>query len=344
MMDNTNDSMNRMQALLDNLTKPKGSLGELEDIALKLSRVQGKVPPNAEKRGIWVFAGDHGIAQEGVSLYPADVTVQMYANIAQGGAAINVLARGCGFDLSLIDGGMLNDPPPQQGRVLKAAKGSRNFLQEEAMTQAELEQSLANGRQLACEAADQGYELVAIGDMGIANTTTATALVVAGGLPLDSIIDKGTGIDDETLAHKKQVIAAAVEKHAPYDGPMHIMRAVGGLELAAMTGFILGLKGKGIGCLIDGFPVSSAAYMAYLLDPEVSDYLFAGHLSKVKGHKVILDAMGLRPLLSLDMRLGEGTGAVMGGFLVYLSTRIPKEMATFDSAQVSRSEVDEEAY
>jgi nicotinate-nucleotide--dimethylbenzimidazole phosphoribosyltransferase len=169
-------------------------------------------------------------------------------------------------------------------------------------------------------------------------------LVVAGGLDLDAVIDRGTGIDDDALERKREIVARAVAARGPFKDAHHIMRAVGGLEFATMTGFILGLKGAGIGCMIDGFPVSAAAYTAWLIDPEVTGYLFAGHLSKVKGHRVILDAMGLRPLISLDMRLGEGTGAVIGGFLVYLASMFPREMATFDSSHVSRSDRDEKDY
>lgn len=333
-----------MQSLLDNLTKPKGSLGTLEAVALKLAAVQNRVPPSAEKRGVWVFAGDHGVVAEGVSLYPQEVTPQMFANIAAGGAAINVLSRHCGFDVQLVDAGMTADVEHADAVALKAGSGTRSMLREEAMTADQLRQCLANGRALAKAAADDGFQLVAVGDMGIGNTTAAAALVVAAGLDLDAVVDRGTGIDDETLRHKRSVIADAVEKHGPYESPEHIMRCVGGLELATMTGFILGLKGAGIGCLIDGFPVTAAAYMAWQIDPSCGAYLFAGHLSKVKGHRAILSAMGLEPLVSLDMRLGEGTGAVIGGFLVYLSTKIASEMATFDSADVSRAEDDETDY
>ena len=333
-----------MQSLLDNLTKPKGSLGELESIALKLSALQKRVPPVADKRGIWVFAGDHGIVEEGVSLYPQEVTRQMFANIGAGGAAINVLSRYCGFDLRLVDAGIAGSVPAVDAEICKAGEGTRNFAREEAMTSNQLSESLNNGKTLAKSAAKSGYELVAIGDMGIGNTTTASALVVAAGLPLLSIVDRGTGIDDKTLKHKSDIIAAAVKKHGPFQDAYHIMRCVGGLELATMTGFILGLADSGVGCLLDGFPVSSAAYMAWLIDPTCIDYLFAGHLSKVKGHKIVLQSMGLKPLLSLDMRLGEGTGAVIGGFLVFLSTKIASEMATFESAEVSRSDGDEKDY
>ena len=227
---------------------------------------------------------------------------------------------------------------------MKVRPGTRNFAVEEAMSAEELEICLENGRQLAERIAEAGYNLVAIGDMGIGNTTTAAALLAANGLDLDTVVDKGTGIDDETLDHKRKVIQAALEKHGPFADARASMRCVGGFEIVMIVGFILGLRDRKIACIIDGFPVTTGAYLAWLLDRSVSEFLFAGHKSKVKGHIVTLDAMGLEPILDLNMRLGEGTGAILGGFLVAMGAHIASEMASFESAGVSRSEEDEEDY
>ena len=180
--------------------------------------------------------------------------------------------------------------------------------------------------------------------MGIGNTTTAAALLVANGFPVEEIVDRGTGIDDWTLDRKRNVVSQAVEKHSPYTEVSKSMRCLGGFEICMITGFILGLKDRQVACVLDGFPVTAGAYLAWLIDHGMESYLFAGHKSKVKGHGVVLEKMGLRPIVDLNMRLGEGTGAVLGGFLVYLGAKIASEMASFESAGVSRSEGDEKNY
>jgi nicotinate-nucleotide--dimethylbenzimidazole phosphoribosyltransferase len=335
----------KMQKHLDNLTKPKGSLGRLEEMALRLAEIQNAVPPKIGKKAVYVFAGDHGVVEEGVSLYPKDVTRQMVLNFLSGGAAINALARGCGFDVFAVDAGVAGTFPPDCGVLdLKVGQGTRNMLKEPAMTEAELQLALARGGNLAASAADAGYDLVAVGDMGIGNTTTAAVLLLASGMAVDDVVDRGTGIDDAALARKREVVAASAAKHAPYPGPEAILRAVGGYDFAMMAGFILGLKGRRVACVLDGFPVTAAAYMAWRMDPAVRDYLFSGHLSKVRGHRPVLRAMGLEPILDLGMRLGEGTGAVLGANIIDLAVKTSREMASFDSAEVSRSTDDEKSY
>lgn len=352
---------NAMIAHLDNLTKPKGSLGRLEELGIQLAKVQGQVPPKPGKKAVFVIAGDHGVTDEGVSLFPKEVTAQMAINFLAGGAAINALARGCGFDVFAVDAGIVSDISignyhahecPESGPLgpapgllrMKAARGTANFARENAMTREVVDACLANGMALAERAELSGYRYVAIGDMGIGNTTAAAALLVASGFDPARIIDRGTGIDDETLARKYRVITGAVAARGPFASPLEILAAVGGLELATMTGLILGLKGRGIACLIDGFPVTSAAWMACAIDPSVKEYLFAGHQSKVKGHAVVLEALGLVPIVSFDMRLGEGTGAVIGGFILELAARAASQMATFETMGVARSIEDEENY
>ncbi len=308
-----------MRAHLDNLTKPRGALGKLEDYATRLAVIQGKVPPRVNKKAVYVFGGDHGITEQGVSLYPSEVSYQMAINILAGGAGINALASGCGWDVFMVDAGIAADfPPPEELPKaatfvdMKIGQGTRNFLREDAMTEDELRNCMASGAKLATDARERGYDLVAIGDLGIGNTTTAAALVAALGIDETLVVDRGTGIDEEALQRKREAVHQALLARGPFETAEQAFKAVGGYDLAMMAGFILGLRGFGIGCVLDGFPVSSAAYGAWKIDPTVADFLFAGHRSKVKGHGPILAALGLEPILSLDMRLGEGTGAVLG--------------------------------
>jgi nicotinate-nucleotide--dimethylbenzimidazole phosphoribosyltransferase len=347
------DVKRSIQEHLDNLTKPKGSLGKLEDYCIKMALIQHRVPPVINKKGIYIFAGDHGIVQEGVSLYPSEVTYQMVLNFLSGGAGINALAAGTEWELAAVDAGVSAQfpgddelPPRGRGRLIrkKVGPGTRNFLQEPAMTADELSRAMAAGEELAEEAAELGYDITAVGDMGIGNTTTAAAVLSASGFPTEKVVDRGTGIDDDALKLKLQVVKTAVAARGPFDGPETVLQGVGGYDLAMMTGFILGLKGKKIACVIDGFPVTAAAYLAWSIDREVSDYLFAGHKSKVSGHGPVLDAIGLDPILNLNMRLGEGTGAVLGGFLVEMAVKTAGEMASFADAEVSGSTTEEQAY
>ena len=333
-----------MQQHLDNLTKPRGSLGDLETYAMKLSLIQDRVPPRIEKRISVVFAGDHGIADEGVSLYPKEVTTQMVQNFIGGGAAINVLSKHCGSDIRVVDAGIAGDVPNESVINMKVGLGTRNFAFEKAMSASELQLCLDRGAELASRIAEEGYDLVAVGDMGIANTTTAAALLAANGFSLDDVVDRGTGIDDDTLLSKRSTIENALAKHGPFTDVKDSMSCLGGFEICMIAGFILGLREKRIACVLDGFPVTTGAYLAWRIDRSISDFLFAGHKSKVKGHIVILEKMGLEPILDLNMRLGEGTGAVLGGFLVAMAAATASEMASFESAGVSRSDGDEKDY
>jgi nicotinate-nucleotide--dimethylbenzimidazole phosphoribosyltransferase len=340
-----------MQTVLDNLTKPRGSLGKLETYAVKMARIQKLVPPRVDKKGVYVFAGDHGVTREGVSLYPPEVTRQMVLNFLSGGAGINALAGGTRWELTAIDAGVAGDFPGDedlkpQCRFIRAkiGWGSNNFMTGPAMTGEELRNSLETGKRLARDAEERGYDLTAVGDMGIGNTSTAAAILVAAGFSPQEMIDRGTGIDEKMLAHKREIVEKAVTQRKPAQTGEAILEQLGSFDLAMMTGFILGLKDRRIGCVLDGFPVTAAAYMAFMIDKTVADYLFAGHLSKVAGHRPILDAMGLEPIVSLDMRLGEGTGAVIGGFIVELGVLASRKMASFSDAGVSASGQEEENY
>jgi nicotinate-nucleotide--dimethylbenzimidazole phosphoribosyltransferase len=343
-----------MRAILDNLTKPRGSLGALEEYGVKAASIQGKAPPEIRKKGVYVFGGDHGIAREGVSLYPQEVSFQMAMNMLLGGAGINALSDAMGWEVNVVDSGLIGEFPTDEELRAQGAKhrlirakigaGTKNFYTESAMTEEELEAAVAKGRALAGEAAERGYEMVAIGDLGIGNTSAAAAQLVAAGFNADAVIDRGTGIDDAALARKRRTIKEAFLRRRPVQNPLAIMQELGGYDLAMMSGFILGLEGKGVACVLDGFPVTSAAYMAFMQNKTVVDYLFAGHLSKVAGHRVVLDAMGLSPIVSLDLHLGEGTGAVIGGYVVELACVCACNMASFDTAEVSGKDVEEKKY
>jgi nicotinate-nucleotide--dimethylbenzimidazole phosphoribosyltransferase len=352
------NSKTAMEAHLDGLTKPRGSLGKLEAYCVKMAEIQGTVPPRLDKKGVYVFAGDHGLAAEGVSLYPQEVSRQMVFNILSGGAGINALAGGCGWEVILVDAGLTGEdfPPdaelkPKEPAVpcsfirARIGNGSRNSVKEDALTPEEIEKALARGKALAQDAADRGLDMIAIGDLGIGNTSTAAAMLVAAGFAVDDVVDRGTGIDKAMLEHKRLIVQGAVKNRNPprTDGKA-ILQKLGSADFAMMAGLILGLEGRGIACVLDGFPVSSAAYMAYLINPKVRDWLFAGHLSKVSGHAPLLEKMGLEPIVDLDMRLGEGTGAVIGGHIVGLGVRAAREMASFSQGHVSDTEKAEEKY
>ena len=342
-----------MQRHLDDLTKPRGSLGRLEDCAARMALIQGTVPPRVRRKAVFTLAGDHGVTAEGVSLYPAEVTAQMVHNFMAGGAAINALSKACGFDLYAVDAGVAADFPawPREGAdgkpgffSMKAVRGSANFAREPALSPAGFQSCLDHGAELAGFAARGGCDIVALGDMGIGNTSSAAALLVAFGFDPELIIDRGTGISDEMLERKRSVILDAVRDRGPFASPTAVAEAFAGPEIATAAGVILGLRGKGIACVLDGFPITAAAAIAWKLDPSVTDFLFAGHLSRVKGHGPVLEAMGLQPLVDLEMRLGEGTGAVIGGFIVELGCRIAGEMASFSRMGVSKAQAEEKDY
>ncbi|GHU13504.1 nicotinate-nucleotide--dimethylbenzimidazole phosphoribosyltransferase [Spirochaetia bacterium] len=342
-----------MENHLNNLTKPRGSLGNLEAYCVKMAEIQKKVPPKIDKKGIYVFAGDHGIAAEGVSLYPQEVTRQMVLNILSGGAGINALAGGTGWDIIMVDAGVLGDDFPPDGELKplcpfmreRIRNGSGNSLREAAMSAGETKDALARGRALAEDAANRHFDMTAIGDLGIGNTTTAAAMLVAAGFSAADVVDRGTGIDSAMLENKRRIVEEAAHRaKVPCNDGEAILRELGSPDFAMMAGFILELEGKGVACVLDGFPVTSAAYMACLINPKVSEWLFAGHLSKVAGHKPVLERMGLEPIVSLNMRLGEGTGAVIGGHIVELGLLAARKMASFSDAHVTDSGGSEEKY
>lgn len=329
------------QQRLDSLTKPIGSLGQLEEIAAQMYTIfSGKIPLPL-KRAAYVFAADHGVTEEGVSAYPREVTTQMVLNFLRGGAAINVLARLHMAELTVVDVGVDSqfDDAPGLHRA-KVRCGSRNMFREPAMTEDELGAALEVGFSLAQEAKAKGQHLVAAGEMGIGNTTSASAIAAAlMKLPVDTLTGAGTGLDSAQKTHKSKVIQESLRRHfgtleaAPY--ALEVLRCVGGLEIAAMTGFILGAAANHIAVVCDGFISTAAAAVAFGIAPNVRAYLLAGHCSEEPGHKYLLQHIGLTPILSLGMRLGEGTGAVLAMPIIESSLRLFTEMATFSSAGVS---------
>ncbi len=330
--------MPAIQAHLDNLTKPRGSLGRLEEFAARYCCITGSLRPVLPAKTVLVFAGDHGITEEGVSAFPKDVTFQMVKNFLEGGAGINVLARHAGAEVKVIDIGVDHDFEGLRGLMhMKVAHGTRNMLKGPAMTMDEAEQAIINGMQAAETAISEGAGILATGEMGIGNTTPASALtaVLCRREP-SKVTGRGTGIDSDAYQRKIALIERAMEINRPDpDDPLDCLSKVGGFEIAGICGMILEASRESVPVVVDGFISGAGATLAAALCPTVRDYLFAGHQSVEQGHRVQMEYLGLRPILDLDMRLGEGTGAVLAMTLIDAGLKIYLEMATFDGAQVS---------
>lgn len=327
---------------IDGKTKPLGSLGRLEDVAVRMAMIQNSLNPAVRASQLVVFAADHGVAREGVSAFPAAVTPQMVHNFLAGGAAINVLCRQGGIGLLVADLGVDADFAPHPLLVdAKVRRGSRNLAAERALSPDELAQALANGGRVFAErVAPQAVDIAAVGEMGIGNTTSASAIIAcACRLSPREVTGRGTGIDDQRLALKVKVIEDALAKHRPdpSDG-LDILGAVGGLEIAGMAGFILAAAAAGTPVVLDGLIATAAGLAAALIRPAVKDYLFSGHRSVEAGQAAALKLLGLEPLIDLGFRLGEGTGAALAIHLVDAACRVMCEMASFEEAGVSGKE------
>jgi nicotinate-nucleotide--dimethylbenzimidazole phosphoribosyltransferase len=331
----------RARARLDQLTKPLGSLGRLEDLAAQMVSIRGETFADPMRKAVYVFAADHGITAEGVSAYPSEVTRQMVLNFLANGAAVNVLAKLHQAEVNVVDVGVDADFDRIDGLLHhKVRRGTRNMMREAAMSADELTKTLAIGLKLADDAKAKRYNLVAVGEMGIGNTTAASAITSAlTREPVDRITGKGTGLNSEALTHKCMVIEAVLAKHfdGPFPNPLDVLRCVGGLEIAAMTGFILGAARHQLAVVVDGFISTAAAAIAFAIAPQVIGYLFAGHQSEEPGHRVLLEYIGLKPILALNMRLGEGTGAVLAMPILESALCLYNQMATFESAGVSEA-------
>ncbi|MCR8636553.1 nicotinate-nucleotide--dimethylbenzimidazole phosphoribosyltransferase [Paenibacillus radicis (ex Xue et al. 2023)] len=324
---------------LDQLTKPPGSLGKLEDTAQQLAGITGETITELGKKAVIVMAGDHGVCEEGISAFPAEVTPQMVLNFLSGGAAVNVLARQAGADVVCVDIGVNSDLEHPQLYSRKVRKGTRNMMRGPAMTEQEALEAIHIGINLVKELVDDGYTLFATGEMGIGNTTASSALLaVLTGTDVAGAVGRGTGIDNDMLRHKQEVIERAIEINNPdVNNPLDVLAKLGGLEIAGLTGVILGAAIYRRPVVIDGFISSAAALVASRISPQSTSYIIASHLSHEQGHARLLEAIGLSPMLRMDMRLGEGTGAVLAFSLIEASVRVMKEMATFASAGVSQA-------
>ena len=325
---------------LDSLIKPLKSLGRLEEIAAKLVGIYRKDFPEINKKVVLVFAGDHGVTEEGVSAYPKEVTPQMVFNFLRGSAGINVLARHAGADVWVTDVGVDYDFEETPGLIKKkVVKGTRNFTKGPAMTREEAEKCVKVGIDVANMAIEEGYDLIAIGDMGIGNTTPSSAITaVITGKSVEEVTGRGTGVNDETYKRKIEVIKKGIEVNKPDPkDPLDVLAKVGGAEIGACAGVVLACASKKIPVVVDGFITSAGALIAYALNPLTKDYMFFGHKSQEKGHIAILDYIGEKALLDLNLRLGEGTGAALAMFIIEAGLKIYKEMLTFEEAGVSKA-------
>ncbi len=322
---------------LDQLTKPRGSLGMLEDVAAQIAGVTGQSLPRLENKAVIVMAGDHGVVAEGVSAYPQEVTPQMVRNFLRGGAAINVLARQAGARVVCVDMGVAA-PLDEPGLInRKIAPGTRNFISGPAMTREEARAAVEAGIEIANQVISEGMNLLATGDMGIGNTTPSTAILAAfTGFPVSLITGRGTGLDQPGVQRKVEVIEQAlkVNNPDPRDG-LDVLAKVGGFEIGGLAGVILGAAAARVPVVIDGFISGAAAMVARSLAPRAVNYVIASHLSEEPGHRVMLTWLGIKPMLQMQMRLGEGTGAVLAFHLVEAALRILREMATFGEAGVT---------
>ena len=334
-------AMRAARARQDSLTKPRGSLGRLEELSIQLAGMKADPLPSVERKAVIVMAADHGVTLEGVSAYPADVTRQMVLNFLRGGAAINVLAYQARARVTVVDIGVASDFEPLPGLIRrKVMCGTRNLARGPAMTRAEAQQAIQVGIDILQEEAEKGLDLVATGDMGIGNTTPSSAIAAAmTGLPVAQVVGRGTGIDNTGLEHKRNVIGQALAVNQPNaNDAMDVLHKVGGLEIAGLAGVMIAAASRRIPIILDGFISTAAAMIAVGLAPGVREYLIASHQSVEIGHRAMLQHLNLVPLLDLNMRLGEGTGAVLAFHLIEASTRILREMATFEEAGVSDKE------
>ncbi|MCM8766693.1 MAG: nicotinate-nucleotide--dimethylbenzimidazole phosphoribosyltransferase [Candidatus Omnitrophica bacterium] len=329
----------KIQAKLDNLTKPLGSLGKLEQLAKKIGMIKNTITPNVENKYIFVFAADHGVCEEKISAYPQEVTQQMVYNFLNGGAGINVLARQINAKVIVIDIGVKKKIITESKNFIdrKINFGTKNMKKEPAMTKKEATSSIEVGIEIV-ESMKDKIDIAGVGDMGIGNTTPASAITsVLTGCKVEDCTGRGTGIDEQTYKRKIEVIKEAIKRNnVDKDDPIDVLSKVGGFEIGGIAGVILSCAKNRIPVVIDGFISSCGALIAYEINKKVKDYIIPSHISVEKGHRIILEHIGLEGLFDLNMRLGEGTGACIGIFLCECGVKILNEMATFEQAGVSK--------
>jgi nicotinate-nucleotide--dimethylbenzimidazole phosphoribosyltransferase len=333
-------AMEAAKARQNELTKPKGSLGRLEELSIKVAGIKGKIVHGFERKAIVTMAADHGVVEEGVTLYPQEVTRQMVFNFLNGGAGINVLARLVDARVVVVDMGVVGGFEPHPNLVCKMMDfGTRNMTKGPAMTKQQAVDAIESGIAVVEAEIAKELDIVGTGDMGIGNTTASSAIAAAiTGEPAEKVTGRGEGLDDKQLAHKVKVVQKALDINKPdSQDPLDVLSKVGGFEIGGLAGVMLGATAHRIPVVIDGFISGAAALIATGLAPELKDYLIAAHLSAESGHKVILQRLGLTPLLSLEMRLGEGTGAALGIVIVEAAVKTLAEMATFVEAGISEA-------
>jgi nicotinate-nucleotide--dimethylbenzimidazole phosphoribosyltransferase len=331
------DIKSRLQSKVNGKTKPLGALGRLERLALQIGQIQGTLSPKLTQPVMLVFAGDHGAAAAGVSPFPQEVTRQMVFNFLGGGAAINVFARQNGMAVRVVDAGVNYDFGDVEGLIdAKIGFGTRNFLEDAAMTREECAAAISRGAALAAQEIAQNSNVLGFGEMGIGNTSSA-AIITSKlcGLPLEQCVGRGTGLDDAGLQKKHALLAEAIARHDTSNDPLDVLATFGGFEIAMMAGAMLGAAQRGALLLIDGYIATSALLVAASLQPAIKEYCVFAHESGEPGHARQLAWLGVEPLLSLDMRLGEGTGAALAYPLVQAAVNFLNEMASFESAGVS---------
>ena len=324
------------------LTKPQGSLGRLEEISVQLAGISGQCPPPVPARkAVLVFAGDHGVVKQGVSAFPQEVTPQMVLNFLRGGAAVNVLARHAGARIRVIDAGVAFPLPAAPGLVAgRIANGTADMSEGPAMTRRQAQAAIELGARVVREEIAAGLDLLACGEMGIGNTTPATAIIsVLTGCPPKEVAGPGTGINAEGISHKARIVEKSIAINQPdrTDG-LDVLAKVGGFEIGAIVGAMLAAAEARIPIVVDGFIVTAAAMIAATIEPQAAAYMIAGHRSAEPGHDIALNALGIKPLLDIRLRLGEGTGAVLAMHQVEAAALILREMATFADAGVSNKE------
>ncbi|MBL4892151.1 MAG: nicotinate-nucleotide--dimethylbenzimidazole phosphoribosyltransferase [Rhizobiaceae bacterium] len=329
-----------VQAQIDIKTKPPGSLGRIERLAQQMAGAQSTFSPAADPAKLMLFAADHGMVVEGVSAWPSEVTTQMVANFLNGGAASNVFAKTNGLDMVIVDAGIIGDLPDHENLVrANITKGTNNAMHEDAMTAEQTMAALEFGADLAAKAIENGTRVIALGEMGIGNTSSATLLCHAiEGIDIDVLTGPGAGLDAEGVNRKAEILKKIAQRRPGILAPMDALSAYGGLEIAMMAGALIGTASKGGVTLVDGFIASSAALVALKARPEAAAHTVFAHRSKEPGHRLMLEAIGEEPLLDLDLRLGEGTGALLAFPLLRNACAMLADMATFESAGVSGKE------
>jgi nicotinate-nucleotide--dimethylbenzimidazole phosphoribosyltransferase len=327
----------RLQHLIDTRTKPPGSLGRLEALARQIGMIQRTTQPSVTRPALIIFAGDHGIAHEGVSPYPQAVTAQMVANFLAGGAAVNAFSGVADLALEVVNAGVAAPLDTSPHLVdIPVARGTRNFAYEPAMTRDEALEAMRAGASRVRHHAALGTNVIGFGEMGIANTSSAACLMSRlCGVPIDECVGRGTGLDNAGLAKKRNVLAAALERHPVSGDPLDVLATFGGFEIAMMAGAFLAAAEAHMVILVDGFIATAALVVADAIAPDVREYCVFAHASNEAGHRRMLDHFGARPLLALDMRLGEGTGAALAVPLLRAAVAFLNEMASFESAGVS---------